>query len=209
MIVTEVCPLQKGRVQIVLDGEPAFVLYRGEVSRLGLKEGVELSESAYEEIVQEILVKRAKLRCMNILKSYDKTEGQLRVKLAQGGYPQCVIDQALDYVKSLHYVDDLRYARSYIESRSSSKSTRQIMLELTRRGISKETIETAFAEAETESEEQTIRRLAEKKGMNLKNPTKEESRKYDAFFMRKGFSYTAIRNILHSAADYEETDTFA
>ena len=32
--------------------------------------------------------------------------------------------------------------------------------------------------------------------MNLENPTAEEQQKYYAFFMRKGFSYAAVRKVL-------------
>lgn len=209
MILTGLEPSGKGKVQVFLDGQPAFILYRSEIARLGLTEGVELSEDLYKEIVQGTLLKRAKLRCMNILKSSDKTEWQLRTKLSQGGYPQTVIDGAVAYVKSFHYVDDVHYARIYIESRSQSRSVRQITQDLMRKGVSREDIAAGFREAETESEEQTIRKLAEKKRMNLQNPTREEAQKYYAFFLRKGFSYSAVRNILHCAVNCEETDTFA
>lgn len=196
MIVTKIEPLGKGRLRFFLDGEIGFVLYRGEASRLGLTEGSEVSQALYEEILRDILLKRAKLRCMNILKAMDKTEWQLRTKLRQGDYPERVIDSAIDYVKSFHYVDDVRYARSYIESRAQSRSIRQITWELKNKGISEEDIDAAFAESEFASEEQAIERLVQKKKMNPENASPEELRKYYAFFMRKGFSYSAIRKVL-------------
>ena len=171
MIVTALEPVGKTRVQVFLDGEKAFVLYRNEAYRMGIREGESLSEQAYAEIMQEILPKRARLRCMNILKSADKTEWQLRTKLRQGGYPKEIEDIAIEYVRSFHYIDDVRYAGYYIESRSQTKSKRQIVQEL-------------------------ILALAKKKRMNLENPTAEEQQKYYAFFMRKGFSYAAVRKVL-------------
>ena len=116
MIVTALEPVGKTRVQVFLDGEKAFVLYRNEAYRMGIREGESLSEQAYAEIMQEILPKRARLRCMNILKSADKTEWQLRAKLRQGGYPKEIEDIAIEYVRSFHYIDDVRYAGYYIES---------------------------------------------------------------------------------------------
>ena len=196
MIITKIEPLGKGRQRIFLDGEIAFVLYRGEVSSLALKEGMELPDTRYQEIVGDILVKRARLRCMNLLKSMDKTEWQLRTKLRQGDYPPSVIDDAIAYVKSFHYVDDVRYARNYIESRSSSRSIRQITQELRSKGISEEDMEQAFGQADTQTEEQAILKLTEKKHMNLEHPTREELKKYYAFFLRKGFSYGAVRRVL-------------
>ena len=186
MIVTALEPVGKTRVQVFLDGEKAFVLYRNEAYRMGIREGESLSEQAYAEIMQEILPKRARLRCMNILKSADKTEWQLRTKLRQGGYPKEIEDIAIEYVRSFHY----------IESRSQTKSKRQIVQELKAKGVSSEDIEAAYEQAEGNSEEETILALAKKKRMNLENPTAEEQQKYYAFFMRKGFSYAAVRKVL-------------
>ena len=186
MIVTALEPVGKTRVQVFLDGEKAFVLYRNEAYRMGIREGESLSEQAYAEIMQEILPKRARLRCMNILKSADKTEWQLRAKLRQGGYPKEIEDIAIEYVRSFHY----------IESRSQTKSKRQIVQDLKAKGVSSEDIEAAYEQAEGNSEEETILALAKKKRMNLENPTAEEQQKYYVFFMRKGFSYAAVRKVL-------------
>ena len=107
MIITSLEPVGKTRVQVSIDGEKAFVLYRNEAYRMGIREGGSIPEKVYEEIMQEILPKRAKLRCMNILKSADKTEWQLRTRLRQGGYPKKVEDIAIEYVRSFHYIDDV------------------------------------------------------------------------------------------------------
>lgn len=204
MTVTKIEALGKGRQRVFLDGEAAFALYRGEISRLGLKEGTEISQGQYDEILRDILLKRARLRCMNLLKSMDQTEWQLRTKLRRGDYPEGVTEEAIAYVKSFHYVDDVRYARNYIESRSRFRSIRQISQELRNKGISSEDIETAFGEAEMENEEYAIRKLVEKKHMNLETPTREELRKYYAFFMRKGFSYSAVREVLQGGTSHWE-----
>ena len=47
-----------------------------------------------------------KLRCMNLLKSRDYTVYQLKTKLKENGYPEFLIDTAIEYVASYGYVDD-------------------------------------------------------------------------------------------------------
>lgn len=42
MKVTGVEELSKSRSKVFIDGEPAFVLYRGELRTYGIKEGAEL-----------------------------------------------------------------------------------------------------------------------------------------------------------------------
>lgn len=201
MIITGIETVGKSRSRIYIDEQLAFVLYRGELSRYRIKLDKELSEENYREIMEKVLPKRAKLRCMNILKSYDKTESQLRQKLKDGQYPEAVIDEAIAYVKSFHYIDDVRYARQYMESRRRTKSFRQMQQELMQKGITKADIAQANAECEEVDEEEVIRKLAQKKRMNLDDPTYEERQKNFAFFMRKGFSASTIHKVL-------QTDTF-
>ena len=59
--------------------------------------------------MKDVLLKRAKLRCMNLLKSRDYTEYQLRMKLRQGVYPEDIIDAAVAYVASYGYVNDFLF----------------------------------------------------------------------------------------------------
>ena len=59
MIVTQITGITKGRFRIYIEEKPAFVLYRGEVRRLGIREGEPLSEESLREIEEEILPTRA------------------------------------------------------------------------------------------------------------------------------------------------------
>ena len=81
MTVTAVEEITKTRRRVYLDGRLAFVLYRGELSRYGIAEGAELPETVYREILDEVLLGRAKRRLIHLLESMDRTELQLRRKL--------------------------------------------------------------------------------------------------------------------------------
>ena len=147
MTVTRIEELSRSRCKIYLEDSFAFVLYKGELRLFGVREQEELSEESYREIMQEVLPKRATLRCMNLLQSRAYTESKLRSKLKEGGYPQESIDSALAYVKSYHYVDDLQFAKDYIVNQAGKKSKRVLEQDLIARGVSRNEIEAAFAEA--------------------------------------------------------------
>ena len=196
MTVTKIEPFGKERNRVYLDEQLAFVLYRGELSRYGVKEGLELPEETYREIMDTVLAKRAKLRCMNLLKSMDRTEFQLRQKLAQGDYPEEIIGLALSYVKSYGYVNDEAYASRYIESRQMSKSRRQITCELMQKGISRGVIQAAYEEKEPVDEGVMIRRWLEKKHVDTQNASPKEKQKMYRFLMGKGFSSQEIAKAL-------------
>ena len=117
MEVTKTEALTKTKYKVELDGEFAFVLYKGELSRFGIAEGAKLPEETVEKIRTEIILKRAKLRAMHLLEDMDRTEGELHRKLVQGMYPEDIAGAAIAYVKSFGYLDDARYAQNFILSR--------------------------------------------------------------------------------------------
>ena len=100
MIVTEIEPYTRTKFKVYLDGKFAFVLYKGELSRYGIRKEGEISAGIVEKIETEVVLKRAKLRAMHLLADMDRTEAALREKLKQGCYTQEMIDRAVDYVKS-------------------------------------------------------------------------------------------------------------
>lgn len=200
MMITELKEVSSSRVKVYADEQPAFVLYKGELRKYGIKEGEELPPQVYEELLGEVLPKRAKLRCMNLLKSRDYTVAQLRQKLKQGFYPEEVIEEALAYVASFHYIDDLRYAGDFIHYNCSRKSRKRIENDLLNKGISKETIQKAWAEWEAagnvQDEDAQIKALLSKKHFDASVAEPKDFRKMYAFLMRRGFSPDKIQKHL-------------
>ncbi|MCM1569421.1 MAG: regulatory protein RecX [Roseburia sp.] len=202
MLVTEIAELSKTRCKVFIENEFAFVLYKGELRLYHLQEGREISEEDYCRIMREVLPKRAKLRAMNLLKSRDYTTAKLREKLEQGGYPQAVIEETLEYVASYHYTDDLRYAVSYMTCYENQRSRRRIEQDLYARGIPKEILEQAWLEWESQGgccdEQEMIKKLLEKKGYDSRTADNKEKQRIFAFLMRKGFSPEQIRKAMNS-----------
>ena len=164
MIVTGTEAVTKTKYKVYIDGQFAFVLYKGELSRYQVQEGREITKETCDRIRGEVLVKRAKLRAMHLLNAMGRTESQLREKLTQGGYPEDVVDEALSYVKSFGYVDDVNYARSFTDSRKDKKSRREIEMLLKGKGISGEDIEKAMEECYGEDTAmQAVRKLMKKR----------------------------------------------
>ena len=200
MIVTQITGITKGRYRIYIEEKPAFVLYRGELKKFGIREGELISEESLQEIQKELLPGRAKRRAMNLLQSRDYTEAGLREKLRSGDYPESCIEEALVYVKSYGYVDDRRYAGDFITYNIDRKSRTRIEQDLMRKGISKDTICAVFEELEEQGTRQDegamIRSLLEKKKFDPQTATKQEKQRTYAFLYRRGFHSEAINRAL-------------
>ena len=200
MIVTQMIGISRARYKVYVDGQFAFILYKGELREFGIEEEKEISESCYQQIMTQVLPKRAKKRALNLLESRDYTSGQLREKLRQGDYPQACIDEAIDYVESYGYVDDLRYAKDFITYHREHKSRTRIGQDLMRKGIGRDIIEAAFEELEQsgtgQDETAMIVKLLEKKKYDVRTASKQDKQRMYGFLYRKGFHTDAISRAL-------------
>jgi len=200
MKVTQIVELSKSRSKVYIEQEFAFVLYKGELRLYHIREGEEISDENYRTIIEEVLPKRAKMRAMNLLQKREYTTAQLHTKLRQGFYPETVIADALAYVASYHYTDDLRYAMGYITYHESDKSKLRIEQDLQAKGIDRETLVKAWEQWEAEGgildEEAMIRRLLQKRNFHGENADIRERQKTYAFLLMKGFSGEKIRRVM-------------
>lgn len=202
MKVTRVETVTKTRYRIEIDGQFAFVLYKGELSHYRLAEEAEISEEIYQEIMQEVVIKRARKKAMDLLNVMDRTEGDLRQKLEQSGYLPEAVDAAVAYVKSFGYIDDERYVRLYIENRKGKRSRKEISAGLVQKGVAREMIDRFMEECyEKEDAGEAIRALLQKKRFRPEEADPVQTQKMYAYLARKGFSYEDIRNAVRDFGD--------
>lgn len=200
MKVTRIEDVTRSRSRIYLEEQSAFVLYKGELRSYHIEEGEELAPEDYEKIMGQVLPRRARLRAMNLLKGREYTVKQLHDKLCSGGYPEEIVADALAYVESFRYTDDLRYALAYITGHEDSRSRRRIEQDLAVRGIDPDTARKAWQKWEEQGgrqdEQAMIRELLRKRGFDPDTADEKEIRRQGAFLMRKGFSGEAVRKAL-------------
>ena len=196
MEITKIQALTKQKYRIFLDGESAFAVYKGELSRYHLEEGAVLPPEVYEELVNRVLKKRATLRAMHILERTDKTEAQLRKKLEESEYPKEAVESAIAYVTSYGYLDDRRYAKHYIEWKKQGKGKARLKMELAQKGISREIIEEVLESTDFGETREMIRQIIlKKRKTNIPMNEKEKQRLY-GFLMRKGFASSDILAVM-------------
>ena len=199
MIISDIQDFDNKRSRIYIDGEFAFLLYKGELRDYGISIDAVISDEVYFEITNELLPTRATKRAMNLLQKRDYTEKQLRDKLAEGLYPEPSIDAATEYVKSYHYIDDERYMRDYITYHISDRSRNRIVQDLTKKGISKDRILAALEEIYEESsenpEDEQIKKLLFKKRYSA-DLEYNDRQKIIAFLLRRGYSLDRIKKCM-------------
>ncbi len=185
--------LSSDRYLVTLEDDSFFPLYEKELAGYGIEEGGMLAEASYQEILCELLPRRARHKAMYLLQSMDRTEYQLRRKLQECSYPEEVIEDAVQYVKGFHYIDDVRYARNYVEFRKERKSLKQLEQELYQKGVSREDFEEAVSELEVPEEEEQILAWIEKKQFHPETADQKETDRFLRFLLRKGYRISSIK----------------
>lgn len=145
---------------------------------------------------EDLTPKRAKKRAMHLLERQDRTEKQLRDKLKQGEYKEEVIDEAIAYVKSFHYIDDERYARNYIRYRQETKTKQQLKIALMKKGIEQEIISYAMEDEYVADEIKLAKHLLAKKQFDKEEATDKERNRMMNMLVRRGYSYEVVRDLV-------------
>lgn len=141
--------------------------------------------------------RQAKLKALRLLERMDRTEAQLREKLLQAEFAPEMVDQAIAYVKSFGYIDDVRYVRNYIECRCQSKSRRQLEQELQfRKGVSPELIRQVYEELDPVDPCKLIRKHLEKKHYRNSEVDVRQRQRVMASLARKGFCMSDIISVM-------------
>ncbi len=202
MFVKNVEDISGGRYKVTMDDDVSFVLYKGEISKFRIAVDTDIDDTGYEQIMHEILPRRARLRLLNLLARRPYTEHQLKVKLIDGGYPESIADDAISYVSGMHLIDDYGYCRDYIFHSSTTKSRKRIVSDLLKKGVPACVIESAMSSIEDDGdlaeEDSLIYRLMEKRSYNKDTATYEEKQKMLRFLYGRGFACEAIDRCMKS-----------
>lgn len=198
MLVESVTNYYKGRGRklITFEDRSQVVLYPKEVASFGIAEGAEVSDYDLDRLYREVLSKRAKKRAMHLLEKMDRTESDIRTKLSDDLYPESIVDEAIDYLYSYHYLDDDRYARNYIRFHSQGKSKRLLRQELIGKGVDKNLAVELLDEDYDTDERELIRRELAKKHFDSVSADDRERRRVYSYLLRKGFDMSDILAVM-------------
>lgn len=153
---------------------------------------------------EESREKEAIRKAMRLLVSRDRSEQELRDRLAREGYDPESAEAAIEYVKSYGYVNDRRYAENYVMSAGSRKSRAALRSFLQDKGIAGEEIENALEELPGDETELIGQLLVKKAGQPHKMEEKELRRALGCL-ARKGFSSGDIWKVIR---EYQEGFNF-
>lgn len=214
MKITGLSSQQKdpNRVNVLVDGKFRFSLDISQVTDLGIRVGKEFTEEELDEFEVESqfgkLYGRALEYCIMRPHSarevrdylYRKTRST-RVRNKRTGEvkerPGVSVElttRVFDRLLAKGYIDDVKFARWWVENRNQRKGTsrRKLQAELAAKGVASGIIEEALGTTERNDSDELAKIIAKKRAKYA------DSQKFMQYLARQGFSYDDIKSALES-----------
>lgn len=191
------------RKSIFIDGEYRFSLTVEDLYKLGLKSGQFICPEELERFITVSSVSKCKRYVLNLLTKKRYTEKELQMKMQSRGFLDDVAEQVIVFLKEYGYINDLQYAKSYINDsiHLRKKGKRLIRMELLKKGIGEDIISELLEKAETDQE---LASLVEKKARMLDLNDRKNIKKIFDFCARRGYTYDEIRQAVNRFAELDE-----
>ena len=153
-----------------------------------------LDEEQTKDVLEAALIYKTEVAAVAYIARAEQSYYGLTNKLLKKGYDESTIKVCLEYLKSINYINDERYALSWLRSRSINHAEGKIRLqaELCSRGIDKKTAQKALDNFFCDKDELELCTKAYKKCIR----TLTDKSKIYSSLMRKGFSYTVIKKVM-------------
>ena len=204
MKITQVEPQKKNpkRFNLFLDGEFAFGADEDLVVNRRLVVGKIISAEELDKILFEAEVGKLMEKMYRLWNIRQRSEREVRNYFRIKGkeeISQLVIDALVETLKKKGMVNDLEFAKAWVEARRrKQKGIRAIKAELFQKGIGKEIIEEVVSrQSSVVSEEELARQALEKKMIIWKNLSALEfKKKAFEFLIRKGFEYDLVKEVV-------------
>ena len=195
-IITQVSVQEKNkkRCNLFIDGEFKAGILVETAIKFGLKKGKEIDEESLFFMLTENEKKEAVEKAVDYATKGLKTKKQVRDNLLNKGYSIESVYHAIDTLKNYGLIDDVNYAKRYIESCGKTQGRKLIYFKLMQKGIKKEDVEKAFGEAEYTAGDGAFT-IAEKY-MKGKERSRENKVKAYRYLAGKGFDYDDINSAL-------------
>ena len=189
------------RANIFVNGKFSFSLDISQIVDLKVKIGQSLFAERLSELKKASEFGKLYQRTLEWVlirpRSLKETKDYLRRKIFEKKLNPNYADTILDRLLEKGYLSDEKFAEYYIENRFVKKgiSKKRLTLELYKKGVAKEIVETALADSERSDIEEAQKIIAKKR-------KKYDDEKLIVYLVRQGFSYDLAKNLVHDS----ETD---
>jgi len=181
------------RVNIYLDGEFAFGLSRFVAG--WLEPGRKLTKAEIKKLQEEDTYEVAFQKALQFISHRPRSVDETRRRLSKKGFSDTVIEATLEKCLEKKWLDDLDFARHWIENRNTfhPRSDRLLRYELRLKGVADDVITQAL-EKYGGDEKELAYQAGIKKAKRYRQDTKFDfQKKVGGYLGRRGFHYGIVK----------------
>ncbi len=195
MLITAVEPRRKALSALFIDGEFAMNLDTQALLENRFDVGRDISDEDLKEMIELSNERRAKEKALWLISYRSHSKKELKDKIRRT-CDDTSAEKAVERMEELGLVNDEEYARQFARKLLLQKkmARRAAMLEMSRKGIDKETAEAALDEVDVDYRE-NIRYIIEKKYRDIGD--EKIKRRAVAALQRLGYGWDDIRAVLN------------
>ncbi len=182
------------RYSIFIDSRYVCSFSESTLLRIGLRVHQEITPEEMAQLKNDAVLDKARTKAFDQLARRPRSRWELEDYLKRKEFESEVIEQTLNALSELGYVDDLDFAKRWINNRRLLKPTskRRLTQELRQKRVSDEIIDQALSNDETD-ERAVLAELIERKRKQVKY---KDNLKLMQYLARQGFSYDDIKATL-------------
>jgi len=193
---------QKGnrnRVSVYLNGKYAFSLSELLALEHRIEEGRALTEAEIDELVHRDKFDKAFDAAVRLLAVRPRSESELIQRLRRKGVDENVINEAIDKLRTLGYVNDEDFARFWVQNREqfSPMGSRRLKFELRQKGVESDTVDEVLEDEVGQDEYELAYRAARSKLRSYTGLEYQDFyRRMGGFLSRRGFDYETSSKVI-------------
>ncbi|MCR4874269.1 MAG: recombination regulator RecX [Clostridia bacterium] len=189
------------RCNLYLDGEYVCGMSMLVVVQNQLLPGKEITQEKLLDMVFESEKENAFNYAVDYICKYVPSQKQMTHKLYEKDYSKRVVDYVIEKCKSYGYIDDEKYAQSYVFQNRKLKGKLKLKQELMLKGIDKQIIDTVLADYD---EEDGCLILARKKALNKDLDDPKVYAQLVRFLQYRGYDWEQIKKSIDKVREKED-----
>lgn len=188
-----------GRYSVFVDEKYAFSLSESALLDAGVRIGQELNADELHGLRHASQFDKAYNKTLSYIARRMRSEWELRDYFRRKDIDEDASEQIMERLRNLGYVDDLAFARAWVENRRLLKpvSRRRLVLELRQKHVESGVIQQVL-ESDEVSDIDSLRQLVMRKRRQSRY---QDDTKLMQYLVRQGYSYDDVKTVLRSSDD--------
>ena len=193
---------RKDRYSVFLNAEFAFSIGENTYHLFSIRKGATLTPKQIEIILRHEAFEKAKELVLRLLSRRMRSESEVIMYLKRNKFDEATRRRVLAYCTEHGYLDDWEYARVFIRDQLNLNryGFNKIRFLLSKRGISREIIESLAGSLDRDEEFKIGLNLAQKRLIQIKDKTRVKEKLY-RYLWQRGFDSSTIKRIVNKISN--------